>query len=289
MVIILNELSLSGQFNDLQSFKTETENILPILSILEKLNIQVQKSQYFFQTSITQTRTLHQILVSFKSDDTYRAFKNNLLKLCNNPPFWEDRQKHSCEDEYICAHTQKTCNYGLAEAVEQNKVTLSFSHDSFKATSLYVEKNNESVEIENVYDINQLRKSIVNKLNSKVLTMEEPTEDYFPQSSLSSLFLKHCRYEKLTEGKGQEEKISIYKDYCHIIAILNSWEYSDKLSRINNRATFQRIISGRKHNLELDTENGTFEVHKEGYGHIDEYNFYGMSMDKRDRHRQTTF
>jgi hypothetical protein len=104
MEILINELSLSGQFISEDEF---LKNLTKVLSLL--------------------------------------------AKVVNNPPFWNDTQKHLTGDTYqyngILVNGSSLC-----ESCERDKIVLSFKHDNYLHNILDIYKNTNLVKVINVID-----------------------------------------------------------------------------------------------------------------------------------------
>lgn len=66
--------------------------------------------------------------------------KSFLLKLAQNPPFWNIDKKHNCSDSYQYSG-KNICDTSLAESCERDKIILSFKHNEFKNLFCNVLKN----------------------------------------------------------------------------------------------------------------------------------------------------
>ncbi len=147
MEILINELSLDSQFKTKDDFLDNIDNLLHIIKLIETLRFSLLKSYTFFDSKITATETFLNIAQS--RDDRVRKLKSFLLKLSNNPPYWNETQKHCANDKYflndICIF-----NTSLAESCERDRVILSFTHSDFLDKNLVVNKNNEYIDIYNI-------------------------------------------------------------------------------------------------------------------------------------------
>lgn len=150
MNIILNELSLNGQFKSTHDFLDNLYTVIVIIQLLEKLNIGILKEYSFFNSQVTQDLKFSDI-TNTKSTQV-RKIKSLLLKLSNNPPFWNDSQKHECQTNTYRYNSIDICTTSLAESTERDRIILSFNHKDFKNTELIVQKNISDVDIFNLID-----------------------------------------------------------------------------------------------------------------------------------------
>lgn len=150
MEILLNELSLSGQFKDENEFFDSFDITLEIIKLIDKLDFSLAKEAMFFNVAVTSKYKLSDFL-RLKTDRAKRM-KRFLAKLSQNPPYWNETQKHIITDNYTFKDTN-ILNTSLAESCERDKIILSFEHTKFKEAELEIKKNNSPINIYNI--INQ--------------------------------------------------------------------------------------------------------------------------------------
>ena len=100
----MNELSLSGQYASREIF---VEEILPsLIKILDEIqnlfNATIYKSQQFHSSRVTETDTIHDILIGNLSRQypSIKKFKTQLLSILFADPYWEKTRKHLEGDSY---------------------------------------------------------------------------------------------------------------------------------------------------------------------------------------------
>ena len=148
MEILINELSLNGQFLTVQDFVND--GLTPFTATLKELNTSkdvVLKKQDFWNSQITSINDLHSILVQ-KSDEITR-FKSIVSSLIDKP-FWEDSQKHNIEDDYEY-NRSKIIGSSLAESCERDKVVISFIHANFSSAKLQTFRNKKPIDVDNLF------------------------------------------------------------------------------------------------------------------------------------------
>ena len=128
------------------------------------------KKYDFYSTKITKEKTLHNILIGniSREYDQIRKFKRKLAMLFEEP-FWEKDKKHSDDDAYLFDNVNINGS-SLAESCERERVVVSFLHSKFKILKIPVLKNQDKIEVANLYDrfhFLELRRS------RKELTFEE--------------------------------------------------------------------------------------------------------------------
>src|SRR5659263_65652 len=128
MEILINELSLSGQYTSVDDFVAKS--LTPLLSILKTINAsrdQLLKKDDFYSSSVTSQYTLYNTFVGTVSRqyDEIRRAKTLLVKLFEDP-FWEKDQKHSADSTYLY-RANDIWGSSLAESCERDKVVLYFT------------------------------------------------------------------------------------------------------------------------------------------------------------------
>ncbi len=158
MDILLNELSLSGQYDSREIF---VEEILPTLigvfdEIQELFNATIYKNQEFYSSKVTRTDTIHDILVGDLSRQypSLRKIKRQLSSLLFAEPYWEDTRKHSKNYSYTYDGND-ICNRSVAEACERDRVIVSFrDSELFREKTLSILKNgNEQIDVDNLFNV----------------------------------------------------------------------------------------------------------------------------------------
>jgi hypothetical protein len=283
MVVIINELSLNGQFENVLDFAKQIQEGLYVLEILSKLEIQIFKNNMFFESKVTATETLHNVLTKHTNDEI-RVLRKQIYNFCIEPPYWEHDAKHSCDNEYKCKFTTALCQYGLAEAVENNKVVFSFCHTSFLDKTLSIFKDRNEVSLINLTTMPVLRNWLTKCFSEKILVLERK-DSRLPHHTITDKIIEYSKYDTLLEGKQQEEKIVIYEEFGELVALMNGWDKSKQLSAKNNRLSFEKTIGSTNYIFTIDMQHGTFELHDQR-DHIAEYNFLGEPTSDAVKNRK---
>ncbi|MDR1678435.1 MAG: hypothetical protein LBR81_01495 [Prevotellaceae bacterium] len=157
MEILINELSLTGQFGSIGDFIGR--GLTPFLSVISNIDLSTNilyKKRNFWNCKLTATDTIHDILVGKRSkklsrtNDEIRKSKSILTSLIDEP-FWEDTQKHNTSDKYKF-YGNDILNSSLAETCERDKIVISFVHSDFSANVLSVSKNGTEINVDNLFD-----------------------------------------------------------------------------------------------------------------------------------------
>jgi len=153
MEILINELSLCGQYSTVDEF---AEQALPeIISILKSFKQDKDllfKKDDFYSSKITKDITIYEIMVGVISRkyDEIKKFKSLLATLFEEP-YWEREIRQSADSKYIFNNID-VWGSSLAESYERDKIVLSFKHNDFRSRILPVYKDTIVKEIDNLFD-----------------------------------------------------------------------------------------------------------------------------------------
>ena len=153
MDILINELSLDGQYSTVNEFLSE--GLSAFINVLDEISITnhiLLKKYDFYRTRITKKINFHDILVGniSREYDQIRKFKRKLAMLIEEP-YWENDKKQSDDDTYLFDNV-KINDSSLAESCERDRVVVSFLHSKFKTLKIPVLKNQDEVEVDNLYN-----------------------------------------------------------------------------------------------------------------------------------------
>lgn len=148
MEILLNELSLTGQFTDEDDFFNHFDSILEIIKLIEVLKFTIAKEYMFFDVAITSQYKLGDFLRL--RTDRARKMKRFLAKLAQHPPYWNELQKHNCNNNSYYFNSKDVCATSLAESCERDRYILSFRNKDFLVRSISIQKNSENIELYNI-------------------------------------------------------------------------------------------------------------------------------------------
>jgi len=228
MEILINELSLNGQFATIQHFVND--GLTPFISVLKELDTNkdvVLKKQDFWNTQITSTNNLHCVLLQ-KSDEITR-FKSIFSSLIDEP-YWETSQKHNNTDTYE-HNTTNIVGTSLAESCERDKIVISFIHADFFNLKLQVIRNHSSIEIDNLY-----------------------TKEHYIEIAYSRGQIDKCNYFKRKLAFGT---ITLLEDECQ-------FENTKKISKQGTPIYKDRL----KRYWHLDNIHKHYEVYNKNKEHI---------------------
>lgn len=154
MEILINELSLHGQFKDTEEFiATSFNNFMRLYSFLENYNIHPLKNYNFYHVNITPNQTFHDLLTTKNTNrisDEVRQFKK-LAEKCISEPYWESNRQHDLFDNFTW-NNQNITGTALAESYIRSASLISFDPSKFATNEIEIKKNNEPKNILNFYN-----------------------------------------------------------------------------------------------------------------------------------------
>lgn len=145
MDCILNELSLNGQYKDIDDF--EKSGVKPLSAVLHDISVLgvelLYKKSDFYNSKVTPNKTFHNIIFSraAKVNDSMRRMKSQLAKL-QNRPFWDEDVQHDVNKKYLWVRTgdddMEVTLTSVAEAQARQACLISFAESEFLSEKLSV-------------------------------------------------------------------------------------------------------------------------------------------------------
>jgi phage-related protein len=147
MSVIINDFSLTGQFNKEEEFLDSlVDETLPMFKVIQNLGMNILAGHESYLLRVTKEKTLIQFMRLTGSTEIVR------LKSLLNAPYWEDEPLSDNKSIYECSYTEKTNTYCLAEALERNIIVMSFNHPEFKESVIAIKKDDNEEYIPNSYN-----------------------------------------------------------------------------------------------------------------------------------------
>jgi hypothetical protein len=151
MQVLFNELSLTGQFSDQDSFVRN--GLLPFVGILKEMqgfSTLLLKKSDVWEEMITPTITLHSLLTNnvFRKSDEVRRLKSAIADLTKEP-FWDSDCNQDADSTYFLDGTD-IWGSSPAEACERDKIVVSFVSSSTSVTPLNIIRNGISIPLLNL-------------------------------------------------------------------------------------------------------------------------------------------
>lgn len=156
--IIINELSLNGQFSDSQDF---WKNGMPPFhkALQDALSFSIRclfKKMDFYEAQATPDKTLHDLLKAQEARiiDEARMYKSTLARAINNP-FWDSAPLQDPCAKYMVDETNVSGS-SVAEATARPVCLLSFIRSPYENHPITVTKDGEKIEVGNIWKEKQL-------------------------------------------------------------------------------------------------------------------------------------
>lgn len=160
--ILVNELSLEGQFQSMNDFiDNYCMEFINCLNYLKNVNYKVLKTYGLYSAKITDQESLNDVLKV--RGDKQRKIK--LLLLQFHPPYWEDEKKQ--EGEYYLGD-RKVTDSSIAEAAARGKAVLSFYHEDYSDKELEVRKDGNIIMIFSISSLKALAEDLYKKGKIKI-------------------------------------------------------------------------------------------------------------------------
>ncbi len=147
--LIVNELSLDGQFDNEEDFELNLQEGFRLFDLQYQLNSKLFFSSSIYNRQITNRTTISQYLRISHSDEA-RKFRFFLDK-----DFWDMNQMHKNDISYTCTYTDLTHGYSLAEACERQSNIYSFRHTNYIEKIIEINKNSEKFLLKNFTNLNE--------------------------------------------------------------------------------------------------------------------------------------
>jgi len=144
MQVLFNELSLAGQFADVDAFvKKGLLSFVGVLKEMQGFSTLLLKKSDVWNCMVTPRNTLHSILVgeSLRSFDEVRRLKSAIADLTKEP-FWDSDSKQRPDDVYTFEGSE-VGGTSVAEAYERDRALVSFLLSRMSSNPLEVQKNSE--------------------------------------------------------------------------------------------------------------------------------------------------
>lgn len=169
MDFILNELSLDGQYRDIDHFATHGVGALAeVLRELRGMNVSpLLKKSVLYDRPVTASASFYEVIYSSESriNDSLRRMKGLMASLMNEP-YWDAEQQQNPDTRYwmLCGDDKKdVSSTSVAEAQVRHACLVSFVPSDFQTPSVRVEVDggDEAFLVDNVWRKNQAREVLL--------------------------------------------------------------------------------------------------------------------------------
>lgn len=146
----MNEKSLHGQFEDVETFLKSLKNNIRCFDIIhKKKENRIYKTTDFHECYITGDKKIRDLKYQTNSDELLR-FQIQLTEEIYTKPHWDEDVVHNLEEEYVWQQESVTAT-ALAEAAENGFSLLSFKSEKYTDCVLDIQKGSQKYEVLSIY------------------------------------------------------------------------------------------------------------------------------------------
>lgn len=98
MDFLVNDLSLDGQYPDIQSFRSAMARVMKMKNMAKRYGLELFCHRNLPSAQVIQTRTLLQTIQSFDKEKRQAV----MIWLAQTGPFWDDERFHGPDDYMVC-------------------------------------------------------------------------------------------------------------------------------------------------------------------------------------------
>lgn len=156
MDILLNELSVHGQYPSLPDFVPALRTVLACRSLIKEFGHVLRCNGTFLATKPTDRQSVRELVQSMEDKNLKHSI---LVWLTKDGPFWDADREHGLDDLYVLKNTGKdVTDTSLAEAAFRRCSVLSFApSDQFNHNKLKIDRIEsdgacEEIEIDNFWE-----------------------------------------------------------------------------------------------------------------------------------------
>jgi len=165
MELLVNDLSIHGQFTDIPSFHTAVTQLMSMRNLCRKFGLELYCHKNMSHAQVTNLLIMPQAIKSFS-----RSEQSALMQwLTKNGPYWEDCREHDTND-YLECNEQVVTDCAIGEAAFRNFHSgnchlVSMKPSSWEASLLSVwlrgtEADDLDVQVVNHVDIHNLEETL---------------------------------------------------------------------------------------------------------------------------------
>lgn len=220
--IIINELSLNGQFLDSRDFwMTGMPPFHRAVKDAISLGMKyMYKKSQFYAMKATPNETLYSLLSAKETRiiDEARRYKITLTRAITDEPFWDLDPQQDVNAHYLIGENDVSGS-SIAEAVARTGCLLSFIRSSYENDPIIVQKDGADIPVRNICDEKQLY-AILFELGE--LSFKEYIISRFSGSKLDFSRIDDRNGFSLINQENQKEFIDSFRkfielDWCEIM------------------------------------------------------------------------
>ena len=246
--IIINELSLSGQFHDSQDFwKNGMPPFYKALQDARSFGVgYLFKQGSFYGAQATPDKTLHDLLTAPEARiiDEAKRYKSTLARaICN--PFWDDAPQQDLNAHYL-ADEADVSGSSVAEATARAVCLLSFIRSLYEKHPIIVTKNGAPVPVGNIWEEKQLYSILFERGK---LPLKKYITTHFGGGKLDFSLIDDTHGFFLIDNENQNEFIDSFRKFEELdwnaIATDKGLDY--KTYKIRKASVIFQMTYGRRH------------------------------------------
>lgn len=210
--IIINELSLNGQFSDSLDF---WKNGMPSFhkAFQDTLSFGIKylfKRGDFYGAKATPNKTLHELLIAPETRiiDEARRYKSTLARAINDP-FWDNESQQDSNAHYL-VDKKDVSGSSVAEAATRSDCLLSFIKSQYEKHPIVVTKGNETIEVGNIWKEKQLYSILFERGE---LSLEKYITIRFTEGKLNFKYIDSSNGFSLIDNENQNEFIDSFRKF----------------------------------------------------------------------------
>jgi len=237
MNVVFNDYSLDGQFESIDTFLDYLANcVLDIFSAIKKHGVILLKSYVTFERKVTNDAQLYD-LIRTKEINRFPEMSalRSLLVEITDEPFWDESPRTEATAGY---QTDVTGDFSgsepncFSEALERDRLLLSFRHNAFGSQQLTVRKNDDGFVLDNITDSAVFADFLMQR-NS--ITLAGLLEIHGKAADI--IFLKNHSTQKyyvdedIDDRLKIEDKMQIKDDFCNFVNGKNTGDMLRRLTK----------------------------------------------------------
>ena len=271
MDIVFNDYSLDGQFESTEGFLDYlTDSALDILAAIKKQGAVLLKSYCTYSRKVTADIQLY-ALIRYKEINRFPELSalRSLLVEITDEPFWEESPRTEATASYQTDVTgdfrgsEPNC---FSEALERDRLMLSFRHNNFASQQLTVRKNDDVFVLDNITDSAAFADFLMQRDS---ITLSGLLEVHGRAADI--IFLKNRSTQKyyvdedINDRLKIEDKMQIKDDFCIFV---NGKITGDMLRRLTKPISHKGITFYEFRTTLRDSREFRIFYHRQGFSWI---------------------
>ncbi|QPJ61719.1 MAG: hypothetical protein G3M70_07390 [Candidatus Nitronauta litoralis] len=223
MELLVNDLSIQGQFQEVTEFKQAIKRVMKMRDVARRYGHPIYCHRNIPYVDVTKTQNMKQV-IQFFSHEEKRALTQWLTK---NGPFWEDDRNHSPDDyfeykeEIVTDTALGEAAYSSFQGIEKRLVSLKPS--SWEISPLNVSWNHDSgavfkIDIFNHWEIEELE-NILKSLQPPIESwteLGEVAKDRFQNLTFSESCFEYLKGEPYAPGASRQIQVLLNTLNCFV-------------------------------------------------------------------------